>query len=301
VSTRLSDHEWTGGRLALPGGDAVTVRVSDAYAGDPDAARRWAEYLGSLVHGDELNVLEAYIASPEEVRELCRAEALGCYGSDTMISVGETVDGVTPEEVVAHEYGHHVAHNRANPPWRAIDYGTKRWASRARICARADAAEIFPGDQGARYQLNPGEGFAEVYRALVETRRGAATFTWSLVDRSFYPDAEALARVEADVLRPWSRSRPVIRRVRIPAGARLWTTRVATPLDGELEVTMRLPTGAGGKLAVLDGHTGRLAGRGLWSSSTEQRASVRVCGARGMTVRVNGSPRTRLSLVVSTP
>jgi hypothetical protein len=300
-SRRLGRHDWSGDRFALAGGDAVTVHVSDAYSDDADAARRWADYLGSLVHGEELNLLEAYVATPDEVRELCRAEALGCYGSDTMISIGETVDGVTPEEVVAHEYGHHVAHNRANPPWPAIDYGTKRWATHAGICARADAAEIFPGDQGIRYRLNPGEGFAEVYRALVESKRGAGTFTWSLVDRSFYPDAEALARVEADVLRPWSRSQPVTRRVSVPAGARVWTTRVATPLDGELEVTVRLRAGVAGKLAVLEGGTGRVAARGLWSSATEQHASVRVCGVRSVSVRVIAPRGTRFALGLSTP
>ena len=297
----LADLGWDGGRFTLSGGGAVTVYVSEAYADDPEAGRRWANYLGGLVHGDELGLLAAYIAPPDEVRELCRADALGCYGSDTMISVGETIDGVTPEEVVAHEYGHHVAHNRANPPWRTIDYGTKRWASHARICTRADAAEVFPGDQGVHYRLNPGEGFAEVYRALVESTRGAGTFTWWLVDRSFYPDAEALVRVEADVLRPWLPSKPVTTRARVPAGASVWTTRVATPLDGELEVTLKLPAGAGGKLAVLEARTGRVAARGLWSSMTEQRAGVRICGARAMTIRVIASPRTRFSLGVSTP
>jgi hypothetical protein len=300
-SRRLARHDWFGGRLELAAGEAVTVHVSEAYADDPDAARRWADYLGALVHGEELNVLEAYIASPDEVRELCRADALGCYGGDTIISIGETVDGVTPEEVVAHEYGHHVAHNRANPPWRAIDYGTKRWASYAGICERAAAAEVFPGDEGLRYQLNPGEGFAEVYRALVESKRGAGTFAWSLVDGSFYPDREALARVEQDVLRPWSRSKPAMTRARVRSGTRTWTTTVATPLDGDLEVSVKLAPGAGARLDVLDGRGGGTAARGLWASVTEQRASFRICGSRTVRVRVAARAGTRFSLGVASP
>lgn len=297
---RLAQGEWSGGRLKLASGEAVTVYVSQAYAGDPGAAQRWANYLGGLVHGAELNVLEGYIATPAEVRELCGADALGCYGNDTMISIGETVGGVKAEEVVAHEYGHHVAHNRANPPWRAIDYGTKRWATHARICPRAAAGEIFPGDEGLRYELNPGEGFAEAYRALVESRNGATVFSWSVVDRSFYPDREALARVEHDVVRPWVRPRRSISAGRIRVGTRSSTTTVATPLDGELNVSLKLAAGAGAKLELL-GSNARLAARGLWASTTEQRASLIVCGSRTVRVRVTGVAGTRFTLDVSSP
>jgi hypothetical protein len=295
---RLADEDWTGGLWTLPAGERVIVYVSTAYSGDDAAGRRWADYLGGLVHGAELNLLEAYVAPPEDVRELCSAEALGCYGNNTMISIGEPVQGVSPEEVVAHEYGHHVAHNRANPPWRAIDYGTKRWATHARICARAGAAEVFPGDEGHRYALNPGEGFAEAYRALVESKRGARAFAWTLVDRSFYPDAEALARVEEDVLRPWSQPKPTKKRARVRAGTRSWTMTVASPLDGSIEVSVKLAAGTGATLDVLDG---RVAARGLWASTTEQRASFRVCGSRRVRVRVTARAGTRFLLAVSLP
>jgi hypothetical protein len=298
---RLAEEDWTGGRFSLPGGEAVTVYVSYAYSGDPGAGRRWADYLGGLLHGSELNVLEAYIAPPAEVLELCFAKALGCYGNDTLISIGETVGGVAAEEVVAHEYGHHVAHNRANPPWRAIDYGTKRWATHARICARAAAAEIFPGDEGLHYQLNPGEAFAETYRALVESKRGAGTFAWSLVDRSFYPDAEALARVAEDVVRPWVRPKLSARSGRIRAGARSWTVSVATPLDGDLDVYLKLRVAAGVRLQILEGDSARVAARGLWASTTEQRARLPVCGSRTARIRISGSAGTRFALNLSVP
>jgi hypothetical protein len=286
VSARvLGEQTWSGGRLSLPTGEAVTVYVSNAYSGDPGAPRRWADYIGGLPHGSELNALEAYIATPDEVLELCAARALGCYGNDTLISIGETARGVTAEEVVTHEYGHHVAHNRANPPWRAIDYGTKRWATHAKICSRASAGEVFPGDEGDRYELNPGEAFAETFRALVESKRGAGAFAWSLVDRSFYPDADALARVEEDVVRPWIGPKLTARTGRIRASTRSWAMTVATPLDGDLELSLRMPLGAGHTLEVLNTR-GAVVSRGLWSGSSVRTLRYQICGERSVRVRV---------------
>lgn len=296
----LAEQEWAGGRIGLASGEGVTVYVSRSYA-DPEAPRRWAEYLGELVHGAELGSLEAYIATLDEVLELCGARALGCYGNDTMISIGESVGGVTAEEVVAHEYGHHVAHHRANPPWRTTDYGTKRWATHARICARATAGEIFPGDQGSRYELNPGEAFAEAYRALVETRRGRSLFDWSLVDASFYPDARALALVEEDVLVPWTQSSTSATSARVGRGARTWTSTVATPLDGDLDVTLRLAAGIGARLDVAADAGASASARGLWTSKTAQRATLRLCGSRRVRIRVTAPAGTRFSIGVTKP
>ena len=169
----LPGRTWSGGRYDVAGGEAVTVFVSDAYSADPTAGQRWANYLGSLVHGSELADVEAHIVTPDEVGDMCGADALGCYGNDVLIASGEPVEGVSPEQVVAHEYGHHIAHHRANPPWRAVDWGTKRWATHAGICPRAAQGQVFPGDEDWRYALNPGEAFAESYRILNERRSGA--------------------------------------------------------------------------------------------------------------------------------
>jgi hypothetical protein len=218
-----------------------------------------------------------------------------------MISIGEAVEGVTAEEVVAHEYGHHVAHHRANPPWRTTDYGTKRWATHARICARTAAGEIYPGDEALRYTLNPGEAFAEAYRVLVETKRGRTLFDWSLVDASFYPDARALALVEEDVVRPWSQSSASATSARIRRGARTWSSTVATPLDGDLAVSLRLAAGIGARLDVTAGAGANASARGLWTSNTTQRATLRVCGSRSVRIRVTAPPGTRVSIRVTKP
>jgi hypothetical protein len=45
------------------------------------------------------------------------------------------------------------------------------WATQMGICSRAESRTVHPGDEGFFYSLNPGEGFAEAYRVLVEDRR----------------------------------------------------------------------------------------------------------------------------------
>jgi len=67
--------------------------------------------------------------------------------------------GVPLEQILAHEYGHHVSANRSNPPWQAVDWGPKRWATYLGVCPHAVRGEMFPGDEGAAYELNPGEGW----------------------------------------------------------------------------------------------------------------------------------------------
>jgi hypothetical protein len=72
------------------------------------------------------------------------------------------------------------------------------------ICSRARAGMVFPGDEGMNYAFNPGEGFAEAYRVLIETNGTAVGYDWPIVDPSFRPDVEALAAIRADVFQPWT-------------------------------------------------------------------------------------------------
>src|SRR5207249_3734012 len=81
---------------------------------------------------------------------------------------------------------------RINPPWRALTWGTKRWASYMNVCAKTVSGQLHPGNEGNAYQLNPGEAFAEAYRVLNEQREGIASPEWDLVDPSLRPDATAL-------------------------------------------------------------------------------------------------------------
>ena len=289
---RIRTASWWGGRIAASTGEPVTVYVSAHYPEDRAVAQAWADFFAGLIHGPELPSMTAYVAPLEEVGVLCGAPALGCYGADRLVTVGEDVDAIRATSVAAHEYGHHVAAHRTNPPWRALDWGTKRWATAMGICTQAERGTVFPGDEGDFYRLNPGEAFAESFRLLNERRSDPSLTTWPIVDPSLFPSVAALKAVEDDVVRPWTAPTSTLRRARFRAGRpRAWTHRVATPLDGELQVTLELPPATPYRLSLRDG-AGRVVARGLWSSATRQSASFTVCGHRRVTVRVerNGPP-----------
>jgi len=219
------------------------------------------------------------------------------------VTVGDTTGGMVPMSVAAHEYGHHIAANRWNPPWLALDWGTKRWASLMGICARATAGTAFPGDEGANYSLNPGEGFAESYRGLAETTGTAFGYAWPLVDPSFRPGGEALAAVREDVLHPWAGPTAVTVRARFARRARVWSRVIATPLDGDLRIRIRVPGGGGADDVTLRASDGRtVLAKSTWDSSGGKAVAYRICGTRSLKVRVTraGAAR-RFTLNVASP
>jgi hypothetical protein len=282
-------------------GEQVTVFVSDAYGADQVV--RWADFFFALPHGSELGSLTAYVAPLDDVATICGPDALGCYRANRLVIMGDALPSVSSEDVATHEYGHHIASNRDNAPWLAVDWGTKRWASYANICARAKAGSVHPGNEDAWYELNPGEAFAEVYRVMVDTKRGASAFTWSLVDSSFLPNAAALLAAEEDVVRPWSSSSStkVVARFR-SKGATIWTRKVVTPLDGVFSLKMTIPQGALYDATVLAADGKTVVARTLWSGNAEKSATFQVCGERSLTIRVvrRGTPG-RFSLAFARP
>src|SRR4051812_33166337 len=149
-------------------GLTVSVQFSRSYDPDPEVAQSYVDFLTSLPHGAELGRLRVYIATPNEVRKACGGVAgtLACYdpSADTMTVPGEQIaddgSGVTTSYVVAHEYGHHVATHRSNPPFLALNWGPKRWASQELVCINVIRGRLFPGDEGERYLANPGEAWA---------------------------------------------------------------------------------------------------------------------------------------------
>jgi hypothetical protein len=292
---------WVGGHVTAATGEAFTVYVSEAY--DPGGVQRWADFFASLVHGDELSRLTAYVATPADVQELCSSpDALGCYRSQQLVIVGEATSGLLPEDVARHEYGHHVAFNRSNPPWRAVDWGTKRWGTHMGVCAHAASGAAYPGDEGDNYRLNPGEGFAEAYRVLNELRAGGTAPLWPIVDALFRPDEIALRIIEEDVLRPWEAPVSSVMRGGFRAGgAPVWQRAVATPLDGDLTVVFRLPAGTTYDVTIRAAD-GRVLARSLWSGATTKIAGFTVCGQREVILRVvrRGTPG-RFSLRILRP
>jgi hypothetical protein len=219
----------------------VAVSVSPSYEDAEDAARRWAGFVLGLIHGEELDGLTLYLGTVGEVAAICGIDASGCYGSPSsdIVSVGDASTGVRPEAIVAHEYGHYIAAHRDNAPWKALDWGTKRWATHVGVCAGVRAKKLFPADQLWKYMLNPGEGFAEAYRVLNAQPVGdGSTMDWPIVHRLFYPDAKTLAAIRRDVTEPWTAPTEVRLTGRLDARGHA-RVAVRTPLDGTLEVAAR--------------------------------------------------------------
>ncbi len=202
-----------------------------------------------------------------------------------LVAPGENPFADTSAEgVIAHEYGHHVASFRSNAPWTAVDTGTKRWASYIQVCSRTQRGELFPGAESLpNYRLNPGEGFAEVYRLLNERRLGLAESPWGVVSNALLPDDTALSLVEQDVLQPWTGTTATKF-----SGTRNHSYSVATPLDGTL--TVRL-TAAGKKtryrVDVLLGSR-----RVVRKTGASVAAPTTICGQRTAQIRLTRTAGT---------
>jgi hypothetical protein len=289
VAARLREAAaaWRGGPMTTSTGEHLTVYVSDAYTDDQNSPQEWADFFAGLVHGSELSLLTVYVAAPQDIQSMCGADASGCFGSDQIVLSGQQMGSATPTMIATHEYGHHVAAHRNNAPWIALDWGTKRWASYATICTRAAAGTAFPGNEDASYKLNPGEGFAEVYRLLNESKAGATSFSWPIVDTIFYPDAAAMSQVEQDVLQPWTTPTATTMTGRFrPRGTSVWALAVPTALDGEFRASLVMPAGTLYDFALLGPDRKTVLVKGLWSGKRSKSIAFVVCGQRTLFLTV---------------
>ena len=290
---------WRGGAIVTSTGETVNVLVSDAFPVDAVTPESWAEFLAKLVHGPELSSLTTYIAPLDEIRILCGDGALGCYRQNRSVALGESLpDGTTPEEVVRHEYGHHIALYRANTPWRAIDWGPKNWASAADICARVARSEAFPGNEDDHYAQNPGEAWAETYRLMDERKAGITTATWQIIAPSLYPSEAALVAAEKDVVQPWTAGTQRVFRKSV-AKNKLWWIPLSTPLDGSIAVTTRLPRGGQHRVELVAADRKTVLKRGAAAGASVRRISSTVCGQRSVFVRVTQRGKPGLVTVVA--
>jgi hypothetical protein len=295
---------WRGGPITTSTGEVVNVQVSDALPVETTTPEGWAEFLVKLTHGPEISALTTYLAPLDEIQQLCGARALGCYSGNSMVVLGEsTIDGLTPEEVARHEYGHHIAFHRLNSPWRAIDWGPKQWASAATVCSRVSRGEAFPGNEGSNYAQNPGEAWAETYRLMDERKAGITTGSWHIVAQSFYPDEGALQAAERDVVQPWTAGRTaVFRRTFGKATQKVWWIPLSTPLDGDLRITATVPNGGLHEVALVAANRRTVIRRAQWIGQRAKRLLSTVCGQRSFFVRVLRSGTLgRVTVSVSTP
>ena len=295
---------WRGGPITTSTGEVVEVFVSDSLPVETATPEGWAEFLVGLTHGPELSQVSSYHATLAEVQDLCGTRALGCYSRDRMVSLGEvTIDGTTPEEVVRHEYGHHIALYRDNAPWRAIDWGPKHWATAAGVCPRVSRGEAYPGDEGRNYSQNPGEAWAEVYRLLEERKADITTGTWDIISPSFYPDEAALQAAEQDVSQPWTAGTVAsFKRTFTKRGPKVWWIPLTTPLDGTLRVTAAVPKGGQHDVALVGGNRRTVLRRAQWLGQRAKTIETTVCGQRSLFLRVAQKGRPgRVSVTASTP
>ena len=295
--------QYWGGEYRTAAGETVRIFASASYPEDHPSNQRWADFLGSLVHGRELATVTMLLAPLAEVESTCGPRALACYSPRRSLIVAprETEPGdASPEAIIAHEYGHHVATSRNNAPWSARSWGTKRWASYMQICRRERAGDVHPGGQGpTTYPLNPGEAYAEAYRVLNERRLGRTETLWAIVAPIFYPDATALRLLERDIVEPWTRPTSSA----FSGAARPSRTyAIATPLDGSLRLTLHASTRSSLALTILTPRGTRLARAVKPRGSSTRTVATTICGDRTLRVRVTRlSGPARFSLAVSKP
>jgi hypothetical protein len=272
-----------GGVYTGPSGAHVTIYSSRYYPFDASVNQAAANFVDGLVHGAEISSVKVYFAPPDEVGILCYSKDVdGCYFPSTgeIITIGEDTQWSTVEEVLAHEYGHHVANNRDNHPWPAIAYGTKRWATYEGICAKEATGGAFPGDEGEHYLSNPGEAFAESFLHLNEVKLGMPETPW-FYDPVFAPDAGALAAIEKDVLKPWKDDVIKRWRGRFSRRGQQKTYTFKTPLDGVFAAEVVGPRGS----------TLRVTGAADVKRVSPSLSAALICGQRSVTARFSAGGR----------
>jgi hypothetical protein len=288
----LPPGAW-GGVYTARSGAHVTIHTSKEYPVDEAANQAAADFVDSLVHGKEISTVSIYFAPPAEVGIICNSQEVdGCYYPATgdIITVGEDTPWSTVEEVVTHEYGHHVANNRLNDPWPAIVYGTKRWSTYEGVCQKEIAGVAFPGDEGEHYFQNPGESFAESFMHLNEAKLGLPETPWGY-DPMFTPDAGALAAIEQDVLKPWKQTPLKYLSGRFSRRGQQKTFTFKTPLDGVFAAQLRGPHGS----------TLTVSGAANVKRLSSGVSAALVCGERSVTARFRAGGAGRFAAATLIP
>lgn len=272
----------------LHDGHTVTVTLSGSYTDDPAVPRSYVDFLDGLPHGGELSKLSIYIAPQDEVQQDCGGDAsvLACYtpGAGLMIVPGnetESYGGVTTNFVVAHEYGHHVAAHRRNPPFDhvyqrwggTVAFGPKYWASEERVCAGAERT-YFPGDEGDAYTRNPGEAWAETYANL--TFDGSVPWMFA---HSLRPTPASLAAARRDVLDPWRHDTHRTFTGRLGRHHARQTVHFALHLDGRLGLRLAGPRHTDYDLRLRSGPNHAATGQGRNDGSRDHITYAEACRA----------------------
>lgn len=266
---------------------AVSVTATCAESCEVRDPQRVADFIGTLIHGDEVGLLTVQLDTEFQLGYDCGFGAQACYfsGENKVVIGGYEVadgDGATFEFVLAHEYGHHVAqHREMAPPFRsAIDWGTERWATVENVCRGRRAGKLFPGDEGVHYFEDPGEAFAESFARYRFPKMGIA---WRYTP-SLRPNPDAFRAIREDTLSPWRGRTSFTLSGRLPArgeGAAVESLR--TPLDGMVSLRPSSLSGRGYELA-LRSRAGRLLRSSRHDLGSRRELDYTVCGQKKLTV-----------------
>jgi hypothetical protein len=277
--------------VVLAGGQ--TIQIGAVPGADATAAQA-ASVLGGLLHGAEMQGLEVRVVSTEMAEAICKTTACYLHDSGTIvIPASTTVGGMPFATALAHEYGHHIAHASANPPWAAIDWGPKRWSTAVGVCSGVAAGSYSPGDEGAGYWDNPGEAFAQAY--ALSQFPGSVPWWWHLPP----PDASSLAALRTDVTNPW---RPHPATMRFAPRRRGRQPIAITPaLDGEISASVL--RGAGDQahpVLNLRSSTGVLLARSR-AGRRRARLSYTACQSGPLLLSLTGARRSNVRVRVAGP
>ena len=303
---------------------STTIKVVTAPSYGNSAAvistrRAWAQYFNSLPHGREMNSLTVSISPFSEMQLYCGTQADSCYGPGeaTIYLVGETPpDGADIRQIAAHEYGHHLASNRSNTPWEADSWGPKFWASARGVCASTRARPnqlMFPGDEGAHYNDNPAEVWAETYRIAASNWMGITPDPWEYDPNStppkrglglnslWKPTAKMLAAAQRDVFHPWKGER---RRAWTGAfrksGRSTKVVAISLSLDGRVTASLTAGTGLRTDLQLTSSRGRAMTGHTDVSPAPSLKNDV--CAAHTVKLRITRhSGYGRWRLVVRDP
>ena len=176
----------------------------------------------------------------------------------------------------------------SNAPWDAIDWGPKRWASAANVCARVTRKEAYPGDEGSNYARNPGEAWAEVYRLTDERKAGITTATWPIIAPSFYPGRSPRSTRPSSTScshgRRRARPRSRASSARRPPRSGGYRSRLrSTAMSGSAPT---VPGRGIVDVALVASNRRTIVRRAQWVSQRVKRLEGSICGQRSLFVRV---------------
>ncbi len=286
-------------RYSINDGSEATIVVSVTQAcaescevTDP---QRIANFIGTLIHGDEVSLLTVQLDTEFQLGFDCGFGAEACYFSgENKIVIGgyeeADGDGATLEFVLAHEYGHHVAQHRDMPaPFsNAIDWGTERWASLENVCQGRRQGQLYPGDEGTHYFEDPGEAFAE---AFAHYRFPEMSVAWRYAS-ALRPTAASFRAIREDTLKPWRGRKSFMLSGHVPArgeGAAVESLR--TPLDGLVSLRPSSLRRHGYELA-LRSRAGRLLRTSRDHLDLHRQLDYTVCGQSGLRLVITSTRPT---------